>query len=213
MSIAAMILGQSGTGKSASLRNLPPEQTLLIQVVKKPLPFRSGAWKPCTKSDPTGSIIATDNYMTIVGAMQRTKKQIIVIDDFQYLMCNEFMLRSEERGFDKFTEIARHAWDVLMTSTKLDPATRVYILSHTQQDENGVRAKTIGKMLDEKITVEGLVSIVLRTKIVNADYLFRTRNDGTDTVKTPMEMFDDELIPNDLALVDQKICEYYEIAA
>lgn len=207
-----MILGQSGTGKSASLRNLPPSDALLIQSVRKPLPFKSAGWKLCTKADPSGSILVTDSHATIVTAMKRTQRKIIVIDDFQYVMCNEFMQRSDERGYDKFTEIARHAWDVLMCATHLDDDKRVYILSHTQQDENGVKAKTIGKMLDEKITVEGLVSIVLRTKIVNSDFLFRTRNDGSDTTKTPMGMFDDELIPNDLALVDRKICEFYEIA-
>jgi hypothetical protein len=93
MSIATMILGQSGTGKTASLRNFTPKDVLLIQAVKKPLPFRSKEWRPCTKGDPEGSILVTDVASVIVGAMQRTKKPIIVIDYFQYILANEFMRR------------------------------------------------------------------------------------------------------------------------
>jgi hypothetical protein len=156
MSIACMILGQSGTGKTTSLRHLNPDDVLLIQAVKKPLPFRSKAWLPCTKENPTGAILVTDNAHTIVGAMQRTRKPIIVIDDFQYILANEFMRRvlDNETGnaaFAKYNEIARNAWDILMTAGKLADETRVYILAHTQEDDHGhIKAKTIGKLLDEK---------------------------------------------------------------
>ena len=218
MSIATMVLGQSGTGKTTSLRNLNPADVLLIQAVKKPLPFRSKDWHPCTKADPTGSILVTDSAPTIVGAMQRTSKPIIVIDDFQYILANEFMRRvlDQETGnaaFAKYNEIARHAWDILMTAGRLPDSTRVYILAHTQEDDNGrVKAKTIGKLLDEKITMEGLLTIVLRTAVINGQYVFSTQNSGLDTVKTPMQMFDDEHIPNDLASIDAAICDYYGLA-
>lgn len=218
MSIATMILGQSGTGKTASLRNLNPVDVLLIQAVKKPLPFRAIGWEPCTKGTPDGSTIVTDNAHTIVGAMQRTHKPIIVIDDFQYILANEFMRRvlDNETGnsaFAKYNEIARNAWDILMCAGKLADTTRVYILAHTQQDESGhVKAKTIGKLLDEKITLEGLLTIVMRTTVINGQYLFSTQNNGMDTVKTPMQMFDSEHIENDLATVDKTVCEYYNLA-
>lgn len=218
MSIATMILGQSGTGKTASLRNLNPVDVLLIQAVKKPLPFRAIGWGPCTKGTPDGSTIVTDNAHTIVGAMQRTHKPIIVIDDFQYILANEFMRRvlDNETGnsaFAKYKEIARNAWDILMCAGKLADTTRVYILAHTQQDESGhVKAKTIGKLLDEKITLEGLLTIVMRTTVINGQYLFSTQNNGMDTVKTPMQMFDSEHIENDLATVDKTVCEYYNLA-
>ena len=218
MSIATMILGQSGTGKTASLRNLTPVDVLLIQAVKKPLPFRAIGWGPCTKGTPDGSTIVTDNAHTIVGAMQRTHKPIIVIDDFQYILANEFMRRvlDNETGnsaFAKYNEIARNAWDILMCAGKLADTTRVYILAHTQQDESGhVKAKTIGKLLDEKITLEGLLTIVMRTTVINGQYLFSTQNNGMDTVKTPMQMFDSEHIENDLATVDKTVCEYYNLA-
>lgn len=218
MSIACMILGQSGTGKTTSLRNLNPADVLLIQAVKKPLPFRSKAWLPCTKANPTGSILVTDNAQTIVGAMQRTHKPIIVIDDFQYILANEFMRRvlDNETGnaaFAKYNEIARNAWDILMTAGKLADETRVYILAHTQSDEHGhIKAKTIGKLLDEKITIEGLLTIVMRTAVINGQYLFSTQNSGSDTVKTPLDMFADEHIPNDLASIDQIITDYYSLS-
>lgn len=212
-----MILGQSGTGKTTSLRNLTPEDVLLIQAVKKPLPFRSKEWVPCTKANPTGSILVTDNTQTIVGAMQRTGKPIIIIDDFQYILANEFMRRvlDNETGnaaFAKYNEIARNAWDILMCAGKLADHTRVYILAHTQEDDSGrIKAKTIGKLLDEKITMEGLLTIVMRTAVINGQYLFSTQNNGSDTVKTPMQMFNDEHIPNDLNEVDKTIVAYYEI--
>ena len=213
MSIASLILGESGTGKSTSLRNLDPAHTLLIQMVKKPLPFRSNEWKPIGPDG--GSVYVSDDSAMIVKAMQKTRKEIIVIDDFQYLLANEFMRRVTDvakgnEAFAKYNEIARHAWDVLMASTSLPEYKRVYILSHTSTDDFGkTKIKTIGKLLDEKIVMEGLVTIVLRTQVQNGNYLFSTRNSGADTVKSPLGLFDDEMIDNDLATVDSQIFNYY----
>ena len=206
-----MILGQSGTGKSASLRNLDPAKTLLIQCVKKPLPFKAN-WSGASKDNPTGNIVVRSDSAHIVSAMQKTTRDIIVIDDFQYLLAQEFMNRSSEKGYEKFTEMARHYYDVLMCASSLSDNKRVYLLSHTDTSESGqVKAKTIGKLLDEKITVEGLLTIVLRTHVINGNYLFSTRNNGQDTVKTPMGMFEEEFIENDLSVIDPTICEYYSI--
>lgn len=212
MSIATIILGQSGTGKSASLRNLDPSNTLLIQSIKKPLPFKSINWKPVKDG---GNVFVSDNSQQIIAAMKKTHREVIVIDDFQYTMANEFMRRvtDQEAGasaFQKYNEIAKSAWDILNCAASLPDHKRVYILSHTQTDEGGnVKIKTIGKLLDEKITIEGMVSIVLRTSIVNGNYLFSTRNSGHDTTKAPIGLFDDEIIENDLALVDAAIYAYY----
>jgi hypothetical protein len=217
VSITTMILGESGTGKSTSMRNLNPADVLLIQAVAKPLPFKATGWKPATKENPAGSIVVSDNSQTIIKMMQRTVKPIIILDDFQYTMSNEFMRRVNEKtsgsgAFDKFNEIAHSAWSILTESTKLDQHKRVYVICHTTTDDHGkTKAKTIGKLLDDKITIEGIVTIVLRTGVTNGSYYFRTRNDGADTTKTPLGMFDDEQIPNDLAAVDQSICDYYEI--
>lgn len=217
MSIATLIIGESGTGKSTSLRNLDPAQTLLIQAVKKPLPFRSPDWKPIVKGSPGGNVYVTDDSATIVHAMGATKKPIIIVDDFQYILANEFMRRvtDNETGngaFAKYNEIARKAWDIFMQASNLAEGKRVYILSHTSTDEIGkTKIKTIGKLLDEKIVLEGLVTIVLRTLKINDQYVFSTQNSGSDTTKSPLGLFDQDHIENDLAAVDAAVCEYYGI--
>lgn len=212
MSIAAFILGESGTGKSTSMRGMNPAETLLIQSIKKPLPFRSGGWKYLSKDG--GNILVCDQSAQIIAAMHKTQRPIIVIDDFQYILANEFMRRTDERGFDKFTEIGKHAWDILCAASALPDHVRVYILSHTETSEAGrVKAKTIGRMLDEKITIEGMFSIVMRTCIINGQYLFSTKNNGSDTVKTPLGLFDADHIDNDLAAVDAAIVDYYSLQA
>lgn len=208
MSITTMILGQSGTGKTTSLRNMNPEQTLLIQVIPKPLPFKS-KWHGVKDG---GNIYVSNQWDKICAAMEKTSRNIIVIDDMQYLLATEFMARAHEKGYEKFTEMARHYYDVITTATSLPDNKRVYLLSHTDVSEQGqVKAKTIGKLLDEKITIEGLVSIVLRTHVINGQYVFSTKNNGNDTVKSPIALFDDEHIENDLLAVDKAILAYYEL--
>lgn len=216
MSTVTLILGESGTGKSASLRNLDPSKTLLIQAIKKPLPFKTGSksgWAPYNKETKTGNIIVSDSSEVIVRCLRGTEKPIVVVDDWQYILANEFMRRSEERGFEKFTDIGRHAWDVLTAAAKYGGSSRrVYILAHTQSDEFGrTKIKTIGKLLDEKITVEGMVTICLRTSVTDGEYRFSTQNNGLDTVKAPMGMFNSQWIENDLKAVDDAIVSYYEI--
>lgn len=213
MSIATLILGESGTGKSTSLRNMSPADTLLIQAVRKPLPFRSADWRTFDKeAGKNGNVFVSDDSEKIIALMTKTRRKVIVLDDFQYVLANEFMRRTAEKGYDKFTEIARHAWDVFTAATNLNDNRRVYILSHTAMDDHGnTKIKTIGKMLDEKITLEGLVSIVLKTRVVDGRYLFSTRNNGQDTVKTPVDLFDEAYIDNDLAAVDAALCSYYGI--
>lgn len=211
MSTVTMVLGESGTGKTTSLRNMDPAETLLIQAVKKPLPFRASAWQRFDReTNKAGNIFQTDSPAEIIHLLKGTRRKVIVIDDFQYVMANEFMRRTSERGFDKFTEIGKNAWDILNAATSLPDDTRVYILSHVETTDQGrTKIKTIGKMLDEKITLEGMVTIVLRTLVRDGQYLFSTRNNGSDTVKTPMGLFESEAIDNDLAAVDQAIHSYY----
>lgn len=212
MSIATMVLGESGTGKTTSLRNFNPAETLLIQAIKKPLPFRSNEWGYISKENAAGNIFVKDDKDSIIHLMHKTARKIIVIDDVQYIMANEYMRRSHETGFQKFTDIGKGIWEILNAASALPDDVRVYLLWHNQTDDAGnSKAKSIGKMLDEKITIEGMVSIVLRTAIINGNYLFATRNSGHDTTKTPMGLFDDETIPNDLASVDAAIQAYYNI--
>lgn len=212
MSVATLILGQSGTGKSTSLRNLDPRNVLLIQVIKKPLPFRSPNWTYISPENKQGSILVSDNPQFIINVINGSKRPIIIIDDFQYVMANEFMRRSTEKSFDKFTEIGRNAWDIFNASINAHDHKRVYLLSHTEEDAQGkTKIKTIGKMLDEKITLEGMVTICLQTSVINDQYAFQTKNNGHSTVKAPMDLFKEDHIDNDLNEVDKAICEFYGI--
>ena len=157
--------------------------------------------------------MVTDKYTEIIKAMKATNKKVIVIDDTQYLMCNEFMRRATEKGYDKFTEIAQNFWSLVVQEVNNLPAdTIVYLLCHTATDENGVeKMKTIGKLVDEKITPEGLFTIVLKTAVSDGNYAFVTQNNGKDTVKSPEGMFSTYAINNDLKYVDEKIRNYYEL--
>lgn len=203
MAIPVLILGQSGTGKSYSMKNFNEDEVCLISVQKSLLPFRK-------KFNETK---VTDKYAEIAKVMESTKKKVIVIDDTQYLMANEFMRRATERGYDKFTEIAFNFWDLIVQEVNSLPAdTIVYLLCHTSTDENGVeKMKTIGKLVDEKITPEGLFTIVLKTAVSDGNYAFVTQNNGKDTVKSPEGMFSTYAISNDLKYVDEKIRNYYEL--
>lgn len=203
MAIPVLILGQSGTGKSYSMKNFDENEVCLISVQKALLPFR----KKFTET------VVTDKYSEIIDTMKATKKKVIVIDDTQYLMCNEFMRRATEKGYDKFTEIAQNFWSLVVQEVNSLPAdVIVYLLCHTATDENGVeKMKTIGKLVDEKITPEGLFTIVLKTAVSDGNYAFITQNNGRDTVKSPEGMFSTYAINNDLKYVDEKIRNYYEL--
>lgn len=197
------ILGRSGTGKSYSLRNFPKDRIAVINVQGKVLPFKGSAAIEQT---------ATDNSSNILKALDIYSQQYkaIVVDDYQYVMSNEFMRRSAEKGYDKFTEIARHAWDVANKVRELPADVIVYIMCHTDRDDDGnEKIKTIGRLLDEKICLEGLSTIVLKTNVSDGQYTFLTQNNGKDTVKSPFGMFPTYAIDNDLWYVDQKIRNYY----
>lgn len=201
MSIGVFILGNSGTGKTTSLRNFKSDEILYINVAKKPLPFRAAF----------SETVEGDSYVQIAKAINNTTKKTVVIDDCQYLMANEFMRRSSEKGYDKFTEIAKNFWTLVNASNNdLGRDVIIYFLAHTDINDNGQeKMKTIGKMLDEKICVEGMVSIVLKTSVKDGHYTFTTQNNGHDTVKSPLGMFDSYEIDNDLKAVDTTIREYW----
>lgn len=212
MSIATLILGNSGSGKSTSLRNMDPAATMLIQCIKKPLPFKRPGWKLRADIRDEGNVLQTDDPIVIEKFMRNTKRDVLVIDDYQAVMVNELMNRSSERGYDKFTDIGKNAWNVFNTAGALAPHKRVYILAHTQTDDLGnVRMKTVGKMVDQTLVPEGYFTIVLRTDVTSGVYTFATQTNGQDCAKSPIDMFADRLIPNDLAEVDAAICAYYEI--
>jgi hypothetical protein len=213
LSTPILILAESGQGKTTSLRNFDPAQTLLIQAIAKPLPFKAPGWAVFDPVKKSGNIFVTDKATDILMLMNNTKRKVIVLDDFQYVLANELMRRYMERGYDKFSEIGYNGWHLISMAAALASDVRVYVLAHSHMDENGkIKIKTPGKLLDTH-SVEGMFSIVMRAVVRDGEYLFTTRNNGNDTVKTPMGLFEDEVIPNDLKLVDDKICRYYEIGA
>lgn len=214
MSYATLILGESGTGKTCSLRNLPPSNTLLIQPVRKPLPFHTNDWKEIVSRNDGGNIFVCNDAPTIVKVMNKAPQEIIVIDDWQYILASQYMARRNEKSFDKFTDIGGAGYDIASCASELPANKRVYVLAHTSTDDNGnVRIKTLGKLLDEKIVIEGMFTTVLRTHVDPGAnrYSFTTQNNGHDTVKSPLGMFPDKEIENDLATIDATLCDYYGI--
>ena len=205
MGVLVYVLGRSGTGKSFSMRNFDKGKFAVVNVQGKILPFKGAASVETTHTDQSEKIVrAVKDYA-------KTYKSIVV-DDFQYVMANEFMRRSTERGYDKFTEIARHAWDIADCVRELPSDVIVYVMCHTDTDQEGTeRLKTIGKLLDEKICLEGMSTIVLKTNVSDGQYTFLTQNNGKDTVKSPAGMFPSYAIDNDLNYVDEKIRNYYEL--
>ena len=213
MSVACMILGQSGTGKTTSLRNLDPAKTLLIQCIKKPLPFRATGWKTRITLKSEGNVIQTSDPALIEKLMRSSPHEIVVIDDYQAVLINELLSRSSEKGYDKFTDIAKSAWNVFNAAGDLSEHRRVYIMAHTQSDETGqIRMKTVGKMVDSMIVPEGYFTIVLRTDVINGNYKFSTQTNGQDCAKSPMGMFSDTQIDNDLAAIDEQIQDFYQLS-
>lgn len=211
MGLPVIILGQSGSGKTMGVRNLDKRHTVVFQVEKQRFPFREKF--PMTVKNATYAHINT--LFRQIADGERPDIKIVVIDDSQYLIVNEFFDKASEKGYDKFTSIALNFRNLIhWVNAGLPEDVTVYFLHHTQIDEFGrTKAKTIGKLLDEKLTVEGCFDIVLMTEHNQDGFFFRTKGSEADPVKAPVDMFANELIPNDLALVDRTIREYYGMEA
>lgn len=198
MGAVVLVLGESGSGKSASLRNFKKDDVALLNVLGKKMPFRS-------------ELQSIDNcrYNQIYQAFQSNKRKCYVIDDANYLMQLENFAKADEKGYDKFTRMAVNFERMLEAAMATDEQTIVYILMHPQYDDTGnMRPKTIGKMLDNQLTIEGLVSVTLVAFGDEQGYHFRT-NDPLGIAKSPMGMFESEVIDNDLALVDKTARAYW----
>jgi hypothetical protein len=202
MGVPVLILGESGSGKSASLRNFEADEIGVFNVAGKPLPFRKKL-QSCSTAD----------YGKIMGIIRKSNKKVFVIDDSQYLMCFENFAKAKDTGYGKYTDMALNFYNLVqfvIQQTADDVI--VYFLHHTETDSNTgkVKAKTMGKMLDNQLTLEGLFSIVLNCVTDGKKHSFITQSDGYTTCKSPMEMFPLE-IENDLKMVDQTIRDYYEM--
>ena len=212
MAIPVLIIGRSGSGKTYSLKNFKEGEIGVISVEKGRLPFRSEIKVARVPKDPTGgeakdaASLNAAKYAWITAAIRKAKPKSVVIDDSQYLLVNELFDRANEKGYDKFTGMAKRFRDLIHSINELEEDDKiVYFLHHSETDSDGrEKVKTIGRMLDEKLTVEGCFDIVIYCQ----DHKFFTQSNGQSTAKTPEDMFPLE-IPNDLKAVDAAIREYY----
>lgn len=202
MAIPVMIIGESGSGKSRSLKNFKKGEISVFNVSKKMFPFRA-EFASCD----------TDDYKMICEGLKKSQSPSFAIDDASYLITNEFMRHATEKGFEKFTNMASNFWNLIRFVTDYLPKDKiVYFLGHVETDINGKETfKTIGKLLSEKVTLEGLFTIVLKTCVKDGVYSFVTQTNGMDTVKSPEGMFPELMIENDLKKVDEAIRKFYGI--
>ena len=227
MAQSVLVIADSGSGKSTSIRNLDPKETFIVNIANKPLPFKG--WKSkytqISKDNPKGNMTSASSAAGIVKAMKHVNDNMphvtnLVIDDWQYMSSFEYFDRANEKGYDKFTQIASNLAQVAKMPKDLRDDLYVFFLTHSEDstDINGkrrVKAKTIGKMIDNALTLEGLFSIVLFGKVKKTEddtleYVFETKNNGENTCKSPMGMFEDDNIPNDLSYVRDCIVKYEE---
>ena len=222
------IVGESGTGKSTSLRNLNPETTFIISTTGKPLPFR--AWKKkyipikIEGKNVSGNYYVSSKWDQILKILQIIDKMMphikqVIIDDFQYVLSYEFVDRATEVGYTKFSELAQHAMEILRYSEKMREDCKMIFLTHSENVGDNVNPKyvikTVGKLLSEKVTLEGLFTYIFFTKVNEGDsgrmeYKLITNNDGSCVAKTSLGVFEDLEIDNDLDEIIKVIDAYNE---
>ena len=219
MSNSVLIIGASGTGKSTSIRNLNHKETFIINVLGKSLPFKGFVKKyiPYTKSNPRGNYFASDNVEHVLKCIemvnvQRPEIKTLIVDDIQYILINAFMRRSKERGYDKYNDLANEYWMIMSALNNCRADLVTVALSHNEIDVSGKSTlKTVGKLLSEKIAIEGMFTTVLQSTIVEGKYYFQTQGDDYTIAKSPLEMFEDKYIENDLLYVIDRIKEYNDV--
>jgi hypothetical protein len=209
---STLIIGEPSTGKSASLRNLNPDETFMINIINKPFPFR-GASKIYSRERK--NYLHCDNAQKIVSCIKAINERApniktIIIDDFQYIISNSYMEKSDIKGYDKFTTMAKEAFSVIDCLRTNREDLHTFVLCHSDIDDHGrVKCKTIGKLLDEKIGIEGRFPIIFISEIVNDSYKFLVQRDGDKPARTPMGMFEEKYVDNDLEAIRKVINAYY----
>jgi hypothetical protein len=200
MAQLTFVLGRSGTGKSSSLRNMKKADGVgYITATGKPLPFKNDIPQFYAK-----------NYSELVAAIKTSKAPIVVIDDFNYFMSFEEFSKAGIKGYDKFTEMAVNVVNIIELITKKGTDQRFYILAHSEQNDEGLlKLKTTGKMVSDKFVPEGLTNQVVETAVIDGEFVFKVKTDGTG-IKTPLGMFETDTIPNDLKELDKAIVNFYE---
>lgn len=216
MSTSILVLGESGTGKSASMRTLPPSQTLIINVNNKALPFRGGKtkFKPLSEDGAQGNYYTSDDSVKIIRLLKfidekRPDIKYIILDDFGYTFINAYMRRAKEKSFDKFLDIGSDAWRVFDEIKTLREDLFVFVMMHTEIDaHNRYKPKTVGKLIDNSNVIEGIFDHVFHALIIDMKYVFLTNNDNVHMAHTSMEMFEELYIDNDLKLIADTITAY-----
>lgn len=207
MATPVLIIGKSGSGKSTSMRNcIGKEDWNLIRVLNKPLPFKGkiNGW-------------STDDYQTVMKCLTQSKAKNIVLDDAGYLITNMFMNKHSSAGvgngvFTLYNQIGDHFWNLIQFIVKLPADKIVYVIMHEDTNDFGqIKPKTIGKLLDEKVCIEGMFTIVLRCIEESGKHIFVTQSADGAVSKSPIDMFETLTIDNDLLIVEKAIREYYEI--
>lgn len=200
MGVAVLILGDSGSGKSTSLRNFDEGEIGILNVMGKPLPFRKKM-----------KLANHATYGTVQQTLKANNLRAYVIDDAGYLMSLENFRRAKESGYGKFTDMALHFEQVVEWATQTDEDTIVYIMMHVDRDAEGrTKPRTVGKMIDEKFCIEGACPIVILSTILDGKHVFVTKGDGFNGAKAPMDMLPD-VMDNDLKQVDTLIREYWQM--
>jgi len=220
-----LIIGQSGTGKSTALEELNPQETVITNPAKKALPFKGYKqnYVEWTKDNTNGNLFNIDKAVDVLGALDYVNTQMphirnFVLDDANYIMAFEFMARAKEAGYGKYTDIGTNFSNIIIKGKSLRPNLNFIMMMHPEVDTDTfgnkiIKAKTIGKLVDQYLNIEGMFSVVLyskanKNKDGNMEYVFVTQNDGTNTGKSPRGMFDKLEIPNNLSYVLKKIEEY-----
>ena len=217
MSNAVLVLGESGSGKSTSMRTLSPEETFIVNVIGKPLPFRGAKskYQQLSSDGLTGNYYATDDTNTIkriINLVQTKRPDIrtLILDDFGYTITNSFMRKANQRGYDRFIEIAKDMFDILDIVSNLREDLYCFVMMHTETDSQGrSKPRTVGKMIDQYICIEGKFSTVLHAVIADKNYRFITNNDNQHMAKSPFGLFEDLYIDNDLQVVRDKMEAYF----
>lgn len=205
MAQKVLIMGESGTGKSTSMRNCDPAITAVVNPVGKPLPFKN-------HFETLDNVTDAREIIKYMKEKVKAGKKLIVVDDFQYILAIPYMNRIKETGWDKYNDFGANYFEIIDVCKDLPDDVVVAYMTHLETLDNGLTTvKLIGKLLREKITIEGLFTIVLRTGVYEAKYYFYTQNSGKDTVKSPLGMFQNYAIDNDLNYVYDKIKNYYEL--
>lgn len=211
MSNIILILGTSGSGKSTAARTLNPDETFYINVIDKPLPYRGYKKK---YNEEKKNYYATDDYLKIIAfirAVNERRPDIknIIIDDFNFILNNEYMRRARENGYTKFTEMGVHTFEIAEELLKLREDLFCFIMSHTEKDDEGViKPQTVGKMVPNKVSIEGRITTVFHARVIGGEFKFLTQFDGLYSAKTPMGLFEDLYIDNDLQMIRDNIINY-----